>query len=177
MTRKYKYDWESVRHLMGVETDTVIAEMLNCSIGAVGNQRNGLGISRAGKKRPVYKYSWKLMFQYLGTMGDTEIAHILNCNRMTVGYHRRQRNIEHYRPRTSCPVCGKYFVGKRSDSKACSRECQISWAHASKSGSPSFELRSIWAAIARLHGMTENRPIIIKQSTPKQGGRYGEIST
>jgi hypothetical protein len=83
--RRVQYDWESVEHLLGKQSDGAIAARLGCSVYTVRHTRRLLGIERyrkADEIRPV-----------LGQMSDKEVAERYNVSEDLVARCRAAEGI------------------------------------------------------------------------------------
>jgi len=95
-----RHAWSTVRGLLGVETDTYVAELLGCSRERVRQVRNTMSIPRPPKRKkngpPPPDFS--AVERLLGVLPDRQIARQLGCAVEHVAAHRKKRNISRAPP-------------------------------------------------------------------------------
>lgn len=96
-------DWESVRHLLGVEHDKVVAARLGCTPQAVGAARRRMGIEPAPAP-PAVRHDDSLPYvPWLGKLSDREVAARFGVAHQTVFYARKARGIPAAPPKVAGP--------------------------------------------------------------------------
>ena len=78
--RPVRYDWRSVEHLLGKQTDKSIAKVLGCRYLSVAGVRKLLGISRFRKADTIRPL--------MGHYTDRVVAEMVGVNRSTVTRQR-----------------------------------------------------------------------------------------
>jgi hypothetical protein len=84
-----KIDWSKYDHILGKQTDLVIAQMIGCHPMAVYWRRKKLAVAAYAARRPV---DWDSVPD-LGQVPDTWIAERLRVSRERVRQVRKERGI------------------------------------------------------------------------------------
>ncbi|MBM5459052.1 hypothetical protein H8F21_15900 [Pseudomonas sp. P66] len=118
-TRKY---WSKKEPLLGTDTDTRIAKLLDLPVKWIRNRRRVLGIPEFSLPiKPILPpYSWSdSEIRMLGTIPDCDLADALGLPRLTVRRHRQSLGIPNFKKITKPQVCPLWhsLVGSMPDAE------------------------------------------------------------
>lgn len=97
-TSRFSDEFKSVKHLIGVENDNIISNIIGCTSEAVYAYRKRRGIQASkkrnrGKRDWPTRYEWAKVAHLMGKKSDVHIAKILGCSIASVLNRRRKLGI------------------------------------------------------------------------------------